>query len=42
MLFDGLFVKNTFLSKYLEFGNHYDPFFLKPLMLLENKKNKTE
>lgn len=29
---------DSFLKKYLAFANHYDPFFMKPLMVLENKE----
>lgn len=40
MAFDNRFVFDSFLKKFLTFGNHYDPFFLKPCMILENKGNK--
>jgi hypothetical protein len=41
MLFDGNFVRDSFLKKYLTFSKHFDPFFLKPAMLLENKKQRS-
>jgi hypothetical protein len=42
MLFDSNFLRDTFLKKYLNFSKNYDPFLLKPAMLLDNKKGKTE
>lgn len=40
MIFDNRFLFESFLKKNLTFANHYDPFLLKPCMILENKKNK--
>lgn len=42
MLFDSNFLRDTFLKKYLSFSKNFDPFLLKPAMLLENKKNRSE
>ena len=39
-IFDNKFVSDSFLKKFLTFASHYDPFFLKPAMVLENKRNK--
>lgn len=33
-IFDNRFVFDSFLKKYLTFGHHYDPFFMKPCMVL--------
>ncbi len=37
VLWDCNFLKDTVLGKYLVFARHYDPFILKPVMLLEAK-----
>ena len=42
ILFDGDFIKESFLKKYLLFNKRYDPFLLKPAMHLEKKKSKGE
>lgn len=40
MTFDNRFVFESLLSKFIPFAKHYDPFFLKPCMVFENKKGK--
>ena len=42
ILFDNKFVMDSFMKKYLKFGNHYDPFVLRPAMVLENMNSLTE
>lgn len=42
MLFDGNFLKDSFLKKYLEFNKNFDPFLLKPAMLLQTKRGRSE
>jgi hypothetical protein len=42
MLFDGSFLRDSFLSKYLTFSTHFDPFFLRPAMHLDRHKDRTE
>ena len=43
MIFDNKFVSESIIGDYPVFGNHYDPFFLKPSMILEKKKaDRTE
>ncbi len=41
-IFDNKFVFDSFLKKFLTFGSHYDPFFFKPCMVLENKSKRSE
>ena len=40
MIFDNKFVSESILGHYLSFGNHYDPFLLKPAMALEKRKSE--
>ena len=42
MLFDSSFIRDSFLKKHLTFSKHFDPFNLKPAMVLENNKNRSE
>jgi len=42
MLFDSSFIRDSFLKKYLTFSKHFDPFNLKPAMILERNKNRDE
>ena len=41
MLFDSSFIRDSFLKKYLSFSKHFDPFNLKPAMILEKKRNRS-
>lgn len=41
-IFDNRFIFQSFLKKFLTFGRHYDPFLLKPCMVLQNKNKRTE
>ena len=41
MLFDAHFLRESLLSKHLAFSPGFDPFALRPAMLLENKPNRT-
>ena len=42
MLWDADFLKESTLAKYLELAPHFDPFVLRPLMLLEAKPKRNE
>lgn len=34
LTFDNKFVFNSFLKKHISFAEHFDPFFMKPIMVL--------
>lgn len=42
MLFDSNFIRESLLKRHLQFSKGFDPFCLKPAMLLDNKQNRTE
>lgn len=42
MLWDSNFIKDTLLKKHIQFASHFDPFVLKPIMILEAKSKKSE
>lgn len=42
MLFDSNFIRESLLKCHLQFSRGFDPFCLKPAMLLDNKPNRTE
>ena len=42
MVHDNKFITESVLKKYMTFGKHFDPFLLKPLMVLENMESITD
>jgi hypothetical protein len=42
MLWDSNFIKDSLLKKHVQFASHFDPFVLKPIMILEAKTKKSE
>jgi hypothetical protein len=42
MLFDANFIRDSILHKHLLFSNGFDPFCLKPAMVLDNNHHRNE
>ncbi len=42
VLWDCSFLKDTVLGRYLVFAGYYDPFVLRPVMVLEGMEKRTE
>ena len=42
MLFDSNFIRESLLKRHLLFSKGFDPFCLKPAMLLDNRPNRSE
>jgi hypothetical protein len=41
MLFDSNFIRDSILQRYLTFSKGFDPFTLKPAMLLDNNNRRS-
>lgn len=42
MLFDANFIRDSILHKHLQFSSGFDPFCLKPAMVLDNNHHRNE